>query len=98
MYEGPLRLDELEELKRFEDLRNSWLKKEEQEWRLKSKALLAPGKGQQHEILPSFCQPSQEFKYDLGIKNEEGAMVSSFQEKAEAGGTFFENLFTTPNG
>jgi hypothetical protein len=66
MYEGPLRLDELEELKRFEDLRNSWLKKEEQEWRLKSKALLAPGKGQQHEILPSFCQPSQEFKYDLG--------------------------------
>jgi hypothetical protein len=28
------------------------------------------------------------------IKNEEGNLVSSFQEKAEAGAKFFENLFS----
>jgi hypothetical protein len=32
------------------------------------------------------------------IKDDEGNLVSTFQEKAEVGARFFENIFTSPVG
>jgi hypothetical protein len=85
-------------LKRLEELRNLWLKKEEQEWRLKSRDLWLQAGDNNTKLFHHFSNHGRNLNTIWEIKNEEGSMVSSFQEKAEGGARYFEKPFHTPVG
>jgi hypothetical protein len=88
----------LEEFRCLEKKRNEWLKREEEEWRLKSRALWIKVGDNNTKFFHNFSNQRQNLNTIWEIKNEEGIRVSSFQEKSEAGARFFESLFSAPEG
>jgi len=96
--EFPVSLIMLDEIKRLERLRNLWLKKEEQEWHLKSRTLWLQAGDNNTKIFHHFDNHGRNLNMIWDTKNEDGSLVSSFQEKAEGEARYFERIFTTPIG
>ena len=74
------------------------MKNEELEWRKKSHALWIQARDNNPKLFHNFSNLRINLNSIWEIKNEEGVLVSSFQEKAEAGASFFEALFKDPTG
>lgn len=89
---------QLEELKCLENKRNEWLKQEEVEWRLKSRALWLQAGDNNTKKFHHYANHRRNVNTIWEIKNEAGVLVSSFRQKAKSGVCFFENLFQAPRG
>jgi hypothetical protein len=93
-----LSLTLLEELRCLEKKCNEWLKHEEEEWRLKIRALWLKFGDNNTKFFHNFSNQRQNLNTIWELKNEEGIWVSSFLEKAETGARYFESLFSAPEG
>jgi hypothetical protein len=79
-------------------MRNLWLKKKEREWHLKSGALWLQERDNNTKLFHHFPNHKRKINKIWEIKNEEGSVVSSFQDKVEVEARYFENIFTDPSG
>jgi hypothetical protein len=73
----------------LEDLCSSWLKKEEQEWCLKSRALWIKVGDNNTKLFHQFANYRRNLNTIWEIKDEEGNMASSFKDKAKLGVRYF---------
>jgi hypothetical protein len=80
----------------LEEKRNTWLKKEEHEWRLKSRDLQLQAGDNNTKLFHHYCNNRRNVNTIWEVKDEKGSMVRLFQDKAEARARFFENLFLIP--
>jgi hypothetical protein len=76
----PLSSAQLEEIKSLEERRNAWLRKDEQEWRLKSHALWLQVGDNNTKFFHHFSNHRRNLNTIWEIKNEEGVKVNSFKK------------------
>jgi hypothetical protein len=82
----------------LEDKRASWLKTEEQEWRIKSRALWIKEGDNNTKFFHQFVNYRRNLNTIWEIKDEEGNVAVSFEDKSNLGVNFFSNLFSAPPG
>jgi hypothetical protein len=96
--ESPLSNEKLLELRELEDKRAKWLKTEEHEWRIKSRALWIKEGDNNTKFFHQFANYRRNLNTIWEIKDEEGNVAVSFEDKAKLGVIFFSNLFSAPPG
>jgi hypothetical protein len=83
--EGPLNSSQLIELKEMEDLKHSWLEKEEQSWNLKNRALWLEAGDNNTKYFHQYANFKRNLNTIWDIKDEENQVVISFKEKEKWG-------------
>jgi len=96
--ESPLSNAKLTELRQLEDKRAKWLKTEEQEWRIKSRALWIKEGDNNTKFFHQFANYRRNLNTIWEIRDELGNVIVSFEEKAKIEVNFFNNLFPAPPG
>jgi hypothetical protein len=84
------------ELKESEATWHSFLDKEEMTWRLRSRALWLKARDNNTKFFHHYSNYRKNRNTIWGIRNEEGRIVSSFEDKAEARIKYFQSLFKAP--
>ena len=80
-------------LKKMESKKDSLLLKEEKLMHLKSSALWLEVGDKNTKFFHRFSSHRKNINTIFEIRNSQGNMVRSFEEKAEAGVDFFQNIF-----
>jgi hypothetical protein len=98
MEESPLSNAKLIELRELEDKRAKWLKTEEQEWCIKSRALWIKEGDNNTKFFHQFANYRRNLNTIWEIKDEQGNVAVSFEDKENLGVNFFNNIFSAPPG
>jgi hypothetical protein len=95
--DGSLNQAQLEELKCLENKRNEWLKKEEVEWRLKSRALWLQAGDNNTKKIHHYTNHCRNVNTIWEIKMKKESWLVHFEKKRNQS-CFFENIFQAPRG
>jgi hypothetical protein len=94
--DSPLTTAKLTELRDLEDKCAKWLKTEEQEWCTKSRALWIKEGDNNTKFFHQFVNFRRNLNTIWEIKDEQGNVAASFEDKEKLGVNFFSNLFSAP--
>jgi len=82
----------------LDSIQHSILDKEEQTWRMKSRALWLKGGDNNSNLFHQYLNMHKKLNTLLEIKIVDGRMVISFKENAKEGAKYFHSLLQEPAG
>ena len=85
-------------MKELEKTKEIFLSIEEKELRLKSRALWLEAGDKNSKFFHNYARHRRNINTISEIKNQEGRLLRSFEEKANAGVCYFQNIFKEPDG
>ena len=96
--EGIFSEEENKLMKELEKKKEKLLAIEEKELRLKSRALWLEARDKNSKFFHNYATHRRNINTICEIKNQEGRLVKTFEENADAGVSFFQNIFKEPEG
>ena len=96
--EGVFNEDKNLQMKDLEKKKEKLLAIEEKELRLKSRAIWLEAGDKNSNFFHNYETHRRNINTICEIKNQEGRLVRNFEEKADAGVSFFQNIFKEPEG